>query len=247
VTFVAVGNSMDASAKRIGRGDDAREVEAEERRRANRYPISRWYLRPPAGALARALAPTRVRPNHLTFCGLACSAAAVGVLLVRVELAPVAGLLVLAAWFFDRADGQLARRQQTASAWGAWLDANVDELSDVALHVAMAAAAASATCTSWPWWLLTAFLGGKYLFFHGLATEEATENGQPAADSPLGRSLLRRIYHLPGNADLRVHLTVLALATGWLTAELALVAGYYNLRWIARYVLVARRLSGGTA
>ena len=36
-------------------------------------------------------------------------------------------------------------------------------------------------------------------------------------------------------------LLVLALATGWITAELALVAAYYNLRWIARYALVARR------
>jgi hypothetical protein len=35
-----------------------------------------------------------------------------------------------------------------------------------------------------------------------------------------------------------------ALCTGWLTAELALVALYYNLRWIVRYALVARRLGG---
>ena len=61
-------------------------------------------------------------------------------------------------------------------------------------------------------------------------------------DSPL--AVLRRLYHLPGNADVRLHLLVAALLTGWLAAELILVAVYYNLRWMARYVLVARRLGG---
>ena len=56
--------------------------------------------------------------------------------------------------------------------------------------------------------------------------------------------LLRTLYHLPGNADVRIHLLLVALCTGWLTAELALVALYYNLRWIVRYALVARRLGG---
>ena len=33
-----------------------------------------------------------------------------------------------------------------------------------------------------------------------------------------------------------------ALLLGWFEAELLFVAGYYNLRWLARYVLVPRRL-----
>ena len=37
---------------------------------------------------------------------------------------------------------------------------------------------------------------------------------------------------------------VAALATGCLAAELAWVATYYNVRWMVRYVLVARRLGG---
>ena len=64
-----------------------------------------------------------------------------------------------------------------------------------------------------------------------------------ASDSRVVR-LLRAAYHLPGNADVRVHLLAAALVTGWFSAELAVVAAYYNLRWIARYVLVARRLGG---
>jgi phosphatidylglycerophosphate synthase len=181
--------------------------------------------------------------------GLAAAAGAAVVLLVWPTAGPVAAVLVLGAWFLDRSDGLLARRQQTATAWGAWLDANIDELTDVGLHVAVASVAARLTGSQWPWFLLIGFLAGKYLFLHGLhlEREQAGEAADSAAvgggfDAPQG--LLWRCYHLPGNADIRIHLLVVALLTGWLTVELALVAAYYNLRWTARYFLVARRLGG---
>ena len=248
------------------------------------YPISRWYLRPAAAWLAVRLAPTPVRPVHLTACGLAAAAGAGAVLLWRPQATPLAALLVLVYWFFDRADGQLARRQESVSAWGAWLDANVDELVDVALHVATAAVIAARLAALWPWWLLAAFLAGKHLLMYGLTIEEhaaataerlSSSNSlervagvdghrrEALVDEPpdpriSGGSLaldpghpstapggwLRRAYHLPGNADVRAHLLVLALATGYLAVELAWVAVYYNLRWLLRYGLVARRLGG---
>ncbi|HUT13303.1 MAG TPA: CDP-alcohol phosphatidyltransferase family protein [Thermoguttaceae bacterium] len=221
---------------------------------AANYPVSRWYLRPAAGRLAAWLTATRIRPVHLTACGLLSAAAAAVVLIGRPEMMPLAAVFVLGWWFFDRADGQLARRQNTVSAWGAWLDGNVDELADVGLHVAVGSVLAVQTAASWPWWLLVAFLGGKYLFVHGLTTEEhANGEEEPVLCEPHPRPLflsgkaagwLRRLYHLPGNADVRAHLLVLALATGYLAAELALVAIYYNVRWLVRYVLVARRLGG---
>ncbi len=221
-------------------------------RDARRHPISRWYVQPAANWLAAALRPTRVRPVHLTVCGLILGSLAAAVLVWRPELAPVSAALVLGAWFFDRADGALARRQNTVSAWGAWLDANVDELLDVGLHVAVAAAAASQTASNIPWFLLIGFVGGKYLFMHGLAMERqmttddlAPSEGAATAEPayPLARRL-QALYHLPGNADVRVHLLAAALATGWFSVELWIVAVYYNLRWLARYALVARQLGG---
>jgi phosphatidylglycerophosphate synthase len=175
------------------------------------------------------------------------AAAAAGWLCWQPSVTPVAAILVLAAWFCDRADGQLARRQHTASRFGAWLDANVDELTDLGLHVAVASAAAATTGSVWPWRWLVAFLAGKYLLMYGLAEEGKAESRKPKAEnSPLSafRFPLSRIYHLPGNADVRLHLLAAALLTGWLTAELAAVAIYYNLRWIVRYRLVARRMGG---
>jgi hypothetical protein len=49
------------------------------------------------------------------------------------------------------------------------------------------------------------------------------------------------LWHLPADADVRLHLLAVAVACGVVEIELALVAGYYNLRWVARHVLVARR------
>jgi phosphatidylglycerophosphate synthase len=251
-------------------------------------------LRPAAASLAAVLAPTRVRPNWLTLAGLTAAVAAAALLSVRPEAAPWAAGCVLLAWFCDRADGQLARLQHSASAWGAWLDANVDELTDLGLHVSVAAAAAAKTASSLPWALLIAFLSGKYLLMYGLGSDEAAEaknkksaagghrpkvgrqsavgrkkvaesscflrlcafvplclcacSRLPTADCRLPASpvvpFLRKLYHLPGNADVRIHLLLAALCTGWLTAELALIAIYYNMRWIVRYALVARRLGG---
>lgn len=216
----------------------------EERRRAKHYPLSRWYVRPLAGQLAECLAYSPVRPWHLTVCGLLAAVAAVGLLLAWPGASPWAAALVLLAWFFDRADGQLARRQQRASPHGAWLDANVDELVDLGLHVAMAAAAAWSSGSTWPWALLVAFLFGKYLLMYGLAVDDppaAAVARDRAGLGARGERWLRAIYHLPGSADVRVHLLALGLLTGWLTTELALVACYYNVRWLVRYVLVARR------
>jgi phosphatidylglycerophosphate synthase len=187
---------------------------------------------------------------HLTFCGVLAAAGATAILVWQPQAMPLAAVLVLAYWFFDRADGLLARRQQTVSAWGAWLDANVDELADVVLHVAAAAVVAARVAAPWPWWLLVAFLAGKYLLMYGLTMEEHNNAEDAALSSEKGSvpfsswPWVRRAYHLPGNADVRVHLLVVALATGYLAVELAVVAVYYNLRWLVRYGLVARRLGG---
>ncbi|MEN6493402.1 MAG: CDP-alcohol phosphatidyltransferase family protein, partial [Thermoguttaceae bacterium] len=231
-------------------GQPAASSESKDRHQAWAYPISRWYIRPLAARVAATLVPTRIRPVHLTICGLLIGLAACGLLVWQPTWTPLAATLVLAAWFCDRTDGQLARKQHTVTAFGAWLDGNVDELLDVAWHVAAAAVLAGQTQATWPWLLVLAFVAGKYLFMQSLATEEHFGPKEPEKvetvseeRSTLAR-LLRTLWHLPGNADVRIHLLIAALATGFLAPELWLLAVYYNLRWIVRYGLVARRLGG---
>jgi phosphatidylglycerophosphate synthase len=231
---------------------------AEERRRARNYPLSRWYLRPLAGGLAAWLTDSRVRPLHLTLAGLAAGCGAALLMSMSPGGSLLAGCLALMAWFFDRADGQLARRQRTATPFGAWLDANVDELLDVAWHAAIALALASTTFSSWPWAALAAFLAGKYLFMYSLAAEEWQADGEGPRPSGQGPgpeasngipdwSRYRWLYHLPANADIRLHVLAFAVAAGLGGVQLLLFAAYYNVRWIVRYALVAQRLCGGAA
>ena len=213
-----------------------------------RHPISRWYLLPLADRAAKLLAPTRLRPWHVTMSGFLLAVGAGSCLWSG--LLPLAASLALAAWFCDRLDGKLARRQGSETLLGAWLDANLDELIDLGLHAMLAYCVAATTGDAWPWGLFAAFVAGKYLLLHGIETEPLAGNSKtPRVDDAASSSpsWLRRLYHLPGNADFRIHLLVLLLAAGWLTAELVLIAIYYNLRWVARYVLVARRLSASAA
>jgi hypothetical protein len=129
------------------------------------------------------------------------------------------------------------------------------------------------TFSSWPWVALAAFLGGKYLFMYSLHAEEwqirptqsaadaARVDAAPSRVRPLRiwrkiRSVslfgpkwgpvwsrVRQGYHLLANADVRVHLLAFALIFGLGGVELVLFAAYYNVRWIARYALVAHRLT----
>ncbi|MBN2296589.1 MAG: CDP-alcohol phosphatidyltransferase family protein [Pirellulales bacterium] len=220
---------------------------------AQRHPISKWYLIPiariaVAGLTLSPLTRSRIRPSHVTITGLVFAAAGVGLLLWRPDTAAIAAFFVLAAWFCDRVDGMLARLQVAGSAWGGWLDSNIDELVDVAMQTAVALTAVRLTGSQWPGLLLVAFLAGKYLFMFGISCEEKNGVEQtldltaPASDNRGG--LLRRLYHLPANADIRVHFLIVTLIFGWFTTELAVIAAYYNLRWIVRYPLVARRLGG---
>jgi CDP-diacylglycerol--glycerol-3-phosphate 3-phosphatidyltransferase len=224
-----------------------------ERARAANYPLSRWYLRPLAGVLAARLASTRVTPCQVSGCGLLAASSAAAVLVTLPQHAWLAALLTLGYWFCDRTDGQLARLRGSSSEFGAWFDANIDELADIALHTALAFAAAESG-SPWAWPCLLGFLAGKYLLMYGLFVEAGVERNSATHRSPHTpcedrltrsvRSTMARLYHLPGNADVRLHLVVLATASGQFTAELAFVAAYYNLRWLARYALVARRLGG---
>lgn len=216
--------------------------------RARAYPISRWYVIPLTGRIASWLRPTPVRPNHITILGLVFGLSALGLLFAVPSAGPGAAALILAAWVMDRTDGTLARQQNATSPFGAWLDANVDEIHDVAWHTATAYAAGSLTGTQLPWFLLVAFLAGKYLFMNGLAEERSLSPAACPQASPAGssgfRNWARTAYHLPGNADVRLHLLVVALLIGLPMVELAFVAVYYNFRWIVRIGLTAHRLEG---
>ncbi|HWE35885.1 MAG TPA: CDP-alcohol phosphatidyltransferase family protein [Isosphaeraceae bacterium] len=211
-------------------------AEAELLRRRSYQPLGRFWALGPARALARSLVETRVRPNALTVAagGLMISAAA----LIATASTTLAGRLGAAALLamalvLDTADGHLARLQGSASDFGRWLDAVLDELADMALHAAIAWAAFARD--GQPAWLVLGmgYAAGKYLFVIGQTTREAVaapggERRDAPAPSPVAR-LVRAI----GHADVRWHLWILLAALGRLDAALILYAAYYPARTVA--------------
>jgi phosphatidylglycerophosphate synthase len=127
----------------------------------------------------------------------------------------------------DTADGHLARLQGTASEFGRWLDAWLDELCDMALHAAIAWSAFARTGSAA--WLLLGMLYamGKYTFVVG-----STGDGSSSAPRwPRARpSVLTEVVRLAGHADVRWHLWIVLAAVGRLDAALTAYALYFPTR-----------------
>lgn len=97
-------------------------------------PFDRYFIRPPAALLVRALFKTSVTPNQLTMCsflfGLAAGIAYLGGAPAYFALG---GVLALVSTIFDAADGMLARGKGLTSRYGAFLDIFLDRIADFAV------------------------------------------------------------------------------------------------------------------
>ena len=169
---------------RLDRPQGLAGAEDELRRRQSYQPLGRYWALGPARGLARLLCPTRVRPNALTLASAAlvlgaAVAVALGLDGAGAHLASAAALAL--ALVLDTADGHLARLQGTASEFGRWLDAYLDELGDMALHAAIAwSAFARDGRTAW---LVLGMLYamGKYVFVVGTSSNPAPGVEPPGA------------------------------------------------------------------
>jgi CDP-alcohol phosphatidyltransferase len=206
-------------------------------RRRTYQPLGRFWALEPARWLARALAPTPVRPNAVT---LAASSLFLGASALVAcggnDLIAASGLAL--ALVLDTADGHLARLQGTASAFGRWLDSWLDEVGDMALHAAIAWSAYARSGAVG--WLLLGMLYamGKYVFIVGTTEPDAATKdttGPETLTVPPGFPV--RMVRLAGHADVRWHLWIVLAACGRLDAALAIYAVYFP----ARAMIVAAR------
>lgn len=218
---------------RIDRPHSLAGVEDEARRRREYQPIGRFWAARPALALAKALAPTSIRPNQVTLAAGAAMLAgsafvAFGRSTVASQVAPA--LAIAACLILDTADGHLARLQGTTSAFGRWLDANLDELGDMALHAAIAWSAYARS--GWVGWLLVgmAYAAAKYLFVFGTTSTESAEGSKGELSITLRPGPVRRLAHLAGHADIRLHVWIALAAVGRLEWALAAYAAYFTAR-----------------
>jgi CDP-diacylglycerol--glycerol-3-phosphate 3-phosphatidyltransferase len=92
---------------------------------------SKWLLDKIVGALAA----TGVNPNFLTFLGLLVNFGAAANF--AVGNFRTGALLIFFAGFLDMLDGQVARRQNRVTAFGAFYDSTLDRYADMALYMGL--------------------------------------------------------------------------------------------------------------
>jgi len=92
---------------------------------------SRWLLDKIVGALAA----TGINPNVLTFIGLIVNFWAA--VMFATGLFKTAAIIIFFAGFLDMLDGQVARRQNRVTAFGAFYDSTLDRYSDMALYMGL--------------------------------------------------------------------------------------------------------------
>jgi CDP-diacylglycerol--glycerol-3-phosphate 3-phosphatidyltransferase len=92
-----------------------------------RRGVSGAFIKP----LVPVLAATGLTPDQVTFMGLAVAGGAAA--LAATDHLVIAGLLVLVGGLFDLMDGALARATQRSSTRGAFLDSNLDRVSEGAI------------------------------------------------------------------------------------------------------------------
>src|SRR2546427_5367743 len=92
---------------------------------------SKWLLDKIVGALAA----TGVNPNLLTFFGLVVNFIAAGSF--AVGNFRTGALIIFFAGFLDMLDGQVARRQNRVTAFGAFYDSTLDRYADMALYMGL--------------------------------------------------------------------------------------------------------------
>jgi CDP-diacylglycerol---glycerol-3-phosphate 3-phosphatidyltransferase len=93
--------------------------------------VCKWLLDKIVGALAA----TGVNPNFLTFLGLLVNFGAAANF--AVGNFRTGALLIFFAGFLDMLDGQVARRQNRVTAFGAFYDSTLDRYADMALYMGL--------------------------------------------------------------------------------------------------------------
>jgi phosphatidylglycerophosphate synthase len=235
---ISCGRAPDAAVIwRLDRPKGLAGAEAELVRRQAYQPLGRYWALGPARLLARALCPTAVHPNALTLTAgalmLGGSTVVAFAPMSTLARATTAALLALAL-VLDTADGHLARLQGTASEFGRWLDALLDELCDMGLHAAVAWAAFVRDGA--PLWLVIgmAYGMGKYLFVVG--NQSWAAQGTQPIEAPAPRPLAppeaapRAWLRWLGHADIRWHLWIVLAVLGRLEVALIAYAVYFPMR-----------------
>lgn len=108
-------------------------------KRSKGVPIYTLYFNRPVGRVIAAASPRQVTPNMLTAAGGVLTYLAIFLLMFFAGGTGgwmVVGVLLIIGFFFDSADGQLARLRKSSSLSGEWLDHVLDSGRIAFIHMA---------------------------------------------------------------------------------------------------------------
>jgi phosphatidylglycerophosphate synthase len=188
-----------------GRFDSLRQ--AQKKRRG--VPLYTLYVNRPAGRVIAAASPAWMTPNGLTAIGGVLTYGALIALMFFVDGGPASALVGVAlvlGFFFDSADGQLARLRSAGSVSGEWLDHVLDSGRIVLLHIAtlwflvrteaLDETLAVLVCTAFALAATLVFFAGT--LFEKLEALHGEKPASPASPAPASaRTTLRSALMLP--------------------------------------------------
>ncbi len=126
-------NNNDAPVSSQDQFDFQKSLKPEDKFRFLKYfRVERFFTRPIASLIVRALYKTPVTPNHLTYVGFLLGI--IGSIIYCFGTPThflVAGLIIQFSSVFDCADGMLARSKNMCTRYGAYLDLFLDRIVDL--------------------------------------------------------------------------------------------------------------------
>jgi len=232
--------------------------QAQKKRRG--VPLYTLYVNRPAGRIIAAASPAWMTPNGLTAIGGVLTYGALIALMFFVDGGPASALVGVAlvlGFFFDSADGQLARLRSAGSMSGEWLDHVLDSGRIVLLHIAtlwffvrteaMDETLAVLVCTAFALAATLVFFAGtlfeKLEALHG--EKQAPAAAPSAASAPSRAATLRSALMLP--VDYGVTCVVFLLLP-WsvvfvpLYVVLAIIKVLSTSAFLAKWYLTLRRI-----
>jgi phosphatidylglycerophosphate synthase len=176
-------------------------------KRSRGVPLYTLYVNRPAGRVIAAASPDGMTPNGLTAIGGVLTYGALVALMFFADggtASVLVGVALILGFFFDSADGQLARLRSAGSVSGEWLDHVLDSGRIVLLHIstlwfllrtdALGETLAVAACTAFALAATLVFFAGtlfeKLEALHPDPTRTVSEKSARSAPSPLRSALM---------------------------------------------------------
>jgi phosphatidylglycerophosphate synthase len=210
-------------------------------------PIGKYTVRPAAMLLARILAKTAITPNQITAAGLVTGIISAALITFGQKYTIAAGgIVILLFWMLDMTDGQVGRLKNMCSDFGAWFDANTDQIVENLLYISISVGGYLHTNNT-IYLLIGIFIfSGKFMYFQILLSRQsllAKSNGKygPALVESVKRdkhNLFISTFLFWCNYDVRIHFLSLCALINRLEYALIFYAVYFNFRWMMAYFYI---------